>query len=95
MAKVVYLALRSARHQREADLFVQLQALANEKVLTCLDTSQVCVSARVVLTLPSCLCYNTHTTVLSSNPAFSLRLPPGLRRDTYLFGHFSKSLLSL
>ncbi len=49
-----------AHHQREAGLFVPLQALANEKKLTCLDTSQACVSARVVLTIASFLYYNTH-----------------------------------
>ncbi len=53
-------AVTRARHQREADLFVPLQALAIEKILTCLDTSQACVSARVVLTLPRCMYYNTH-----------------------------------
>ncbi len=53
-------AVTRASHQREAGLFVPLQALANEKILTCLDTSQVCVSARVVLTLASCLYYNIH-----------------------------------
>ncbi len=61
VAKVVYLAVTRTRHQRESGLFVPLQALANEKILTCLDTSQACVSTRVVFTLASCLYYkNTH-----------------------------------
>ncbi len=44
----------------EAGPFVPLQALANEKILTCLDTSQACVSARAMLTFTSLLYYNTH-----------------------------------
>ncbi len=52
--------MKRARHQREAGLFVPLQALANEKKITCLDTSQACVSAHVVLTIASFLYYNTH-----------------------------------
>ncbi len=35
--------------------YVAKLALANEKKLTCLDTSQACVSARVVLTIASCM----------------------------------------
>ncbi len=50
-----------ARHKREAGLLVKkYRALANEKLLTCLDTSQACVSGRVVLTLASFQYYNTH-----------------------------------
>ncbi len=48
--KVVNMAVTRTRHQCEAGLFVPLQALANEKILTCLDTYQACVPARFVLT---------------------------------------------
>ncbi len=50
-----------ARHQRVAGLSVPLQELANEKILTYLDTYQACVPARVELTLPSFLYNDTHT----------------------------------
>ncbi len=60
VAKVVYLALRCAR---PACLY-HYRALANEKKLTSLYTSQACVSARVVLTLASCMYYNTHICLL-------------------------------
>ncbi len=84
MPKAVYKAVTRARHQCEAGLFVPLQALANEKILTCLDTYQACVPARVVLTLPRA-CTKIHTSFLPSKAAFSLRLPPGLRRDSQNF----------
>ncbi len=54
------MAVTRLRHQREAGLFVPLQALANEKKLTCLDTSQAYVSARDVLPIASFLYYNIH-----------------------------------
>ncbi len=75
-------AVTRARHQRVAGLSVPLQALANEKARACLYTYQACVPAHVVLNLTKFPVLQ-YTSFLPSNPAFSLRLPPGLRRDTY------------
>ncbi len=76
MAKVVYLAVTRARHQREAGLFVKkYRALANEKKLTSLDTSQACVSARIVLTLARFKYYSdTHLSFPLNRPSHSVFL---------------------
>ncbi len=76
MAKVVYLALRCARPRRARVTSVRpaylyhYGALANGKKFTSRYASQACVSARVVLTVASCMHYNTHYLIRPSQSVF-------------------------